>query len=113
RTFITTPLQRLVDVAMHISQGDLGRPVPFVSSDEVGELADAFEVMRTNLKRMQADLREKYDEVQTLYGIAKDISLTLNFNDLLELILDRAMKIVMAERGSIMLLEEETQELKI
>ncbi len=113
RTIITTPIERLVDAAFTISQGDLGRPVPLVSQDEIGELADTFEVMRVNLKRMQADLREKYDEVQTLYGVAKDISSTLNFNDLLELILDRAMKIVMAERGSIMLLDEDTQELRI
>ncbi len=113
RTFITMPLQRLVGAAFTISQGDLGRPVPLVSHDEVGELAEAFEVMRVNLKRMQADLREKFDEVQTLYGVAKDISLTLNFGDLLELILDRAMKIVMADRGSIMILEESSQELTI
>ncbi|MBI3891059.1 MAG: diguanylate cyclase [Candidatus Wallbacteria bacterium] len=113
RTFITRPIGRLVNAANHIAQGDLSRPVPFVGQDEVGELADAFEKMRANLKRMQADLKEKYDEVQTLYGVAKDISLTLNFNDLLDVILDRAMKIVMAERGSIMLLDDDTQELKI
>ncbi len=113
RTFITRPIGRLVNAANHIAQGDLSRPVPFVGQDEVGELADAFEKMRANLKRMQADLKEKYDEVQTLYGVAKDISLTLNFNDLLDVILDRAMKIVMAERGSIMLLDDDTGELKI
>ncbi|MBI4870733.1 MAG: diguanylate cyclase [Candidatus Riflebacteria bacterium] len=113
RTFITTPIERLVNAAFTISQGDLGRPVPPVSLDEIGELADAFEVMRVNLKRMQADLREKYDEMQTLYGVARDLSSTLEYNTLLELLLDRAMKIVMAERGSIMLLDEDTQELRI
>jgi len=39
---ITRPLATVVDAARRIARGDVGRPVAFRSSDELGQLADAF-----------------------------------------------------------------------
>lgn len=49
---IAQPIQHLTQVAEDISRGDISKPVEKESSDEIGELADAFERMRVSLKVM-------------------------------------------------------------
>lgn len=110
---ITNPLSRLVQSALAISQGDLSRPVEVQSSDEIGDLAATFEQMRINLARMQENLKDKINELATLHDVGKAVSSTLNLQELLNLILDLVMKLLKAERGSIMLLDDEKQELRI
>ncbi|GEN86697.1 sensor histidine kinase [Oceanobacillus sojae] len=46
---ITSPIQRLVDVASGISAGDLSLRVKSIKNDEVGELASTFNAMADNL----------------------------------------------------------------
>lgn len=110
---ITNPLSRLVSSALSISQGDLSRPVEVQSTDEIGDLAATFELMRINLARMQENLKDKINELATLHDVGKAVSSTLNLQELLNLILDLVMKLLKAERGSIMLLDDEKQELRI
>jgi diguanylate cyclase (GGDEF)-like protein len=110
---ITNPLSRLVQSALAISQGDLSHPVEVQSHDEIGDLAATFELMRINLSRMQENLKERINELATLRDVGTAISSTLNFNELLHLILDLVMKLLKADRGSIMLLDDERQELTI
>lgn len=47
---ITSPLHAIVRRIQAISTGDLGQELDYASKDEVGELADAFRVMRQTLK---------------------------------------------------------------
>ncbi|MBI4862566.1 MAG: diguanylate cyclase [Candidatus Riflebacteria bacterium] len=110
---ITSPLSRLVHSALAISQGDLSHAVDVQSTDEIGDLAATFELMRINLSRMQENLKDKINELATLHDVGKAISSTLNLSELLNLILDLVMKLMKADRGSIMLLDEEKQELRI
>jgi len=77
-TFITGPLKRMVETAEQITAGDLSRRAPVGSSDEMGQLARAFNVMidrmhtawtelelwgRTLESRVEARTRELQDEV--------------------------------------------------
>ena len=77
-TFITGPLKRVVETAEQIAAGDLSRRAPVGSSDEMGQLARAFNVMidrlhaawtelelgaRTLESRVEARTRELQDEV--------------------------------------------------
>jgi len=110
---ITRPLHQLVQSAATISKGDLSKPVEIHSRDEIGELAEGFETMRQNLRRYQSNLKDRIRELQTLYDVGRAISSTLEFNKLLEIILDLVIKTLKAERGSIMLLDERSNELRI
>jgi methyl-accepting chemotaxis protein len=49
---ISRPITNLTRVADEISKGDISKPVKKESSDEIGELAEAFERMRVSLKVM-------------------------------------------------------------
>ena len=110
---ITYPLRELVESAVTISKGDLSQPVEVHSSDEIGELADKFDVMRVNLKKMQDSLRAKIGELETLYGMGRAISSTIDFRELLEIVLDMVVRTTHAHRASIMLLDEQADELRI
>jgi diguanylate cyclase (GGDEF)-like protein len=112
-TSLTRPVHELVRAAMAISRGELGRPVSVTASDEIGELAESFELMRKNLVRMQGSLKDRIEELQTLYGVSKAVSATLDLSELLHVILERVMAVMKAERGSVMLYEEETDELRV
>ena len=112
-TGITKTLYLLVQSASTIAKGDLSAPVIVHSRDEVGELAETFEVMRKNLRRYQSSLKNRIEELQTLYDVGRVISSTLDFNELLEIILDIIIKTLKAERGSIMLLDQKAGELRI
>jgi len=49
---ITRPITDLTAAADDISKGDISKPVPKESNDEIGDLAEAFERMRVSLKVM-------------------------------------------------------------
>ena len=52
---ISRPIVHLTQVAEDISKGDISKPVEKESSDEIGELAEAFERMRISLKVMMEE----------------------------------------------------------
>jgi len=60
---IIRPLRFLNHSALQISEGKLDQPVAISSRDEVGELAQAFEQMRTNLHNLILEVRRAADEV--------------------------------------------------
>ena len=52
---LVTPITRLAEAAVHIASGDLSRRVPARSSDEVGQLSRAFNVMAERLEAHEAE----------------------------------------------------------
>jgi signal transduction histidine kinase len=54
---ITSPLRRMATAATAMSQGDFSHPVTVTSRDEVGELARAFEQMRSQLAAVDRQRR--------------------------------------------------------
>lgn len=99
---ITNPLNKLVKGANTISQGDLSQPLRLKSRDELGDLALVFDQMRLNLQK-------KMDDLKILYEVGQAISSVLDYKELLHLILDKNMKVIDAERGSIMLFDDENK----
>lgn len=55
---ITKPLNRFVEIAKKIAQGDLTESVEIKSKDEVGELADAFNEMIENLHKLISQINQ-------------------------------------------------------
>ena len=103
---LTGPLKLLVAGARNIAKGELGKPLKIKSTDEIGMLAVQFD-------RMRVDLQKKIDEMETLIEVSKDISSVLDYKQLLKRILDKNIQVLDADTGSIMLFDDDTNELLI
>ncbi|MGE5236297.1 MAG: HD domain-containing phosphohydrolase [Acidobacteriota bacterium] len=63
---ITSPLRHLADVTTAVAQGDFARRVPVTSRNELGQLADNFNVMAAEVERHITSLRQALRENQEL-----------------------------------------------
>lgn len=59
---ITNPIRRLVDSAHALQRGDLGHRASVDASDEIGQLADAFNQMAVELETSHRDLEARVEE---------------------------------------------------
>jgi two-component system NtrC family sensor kinase len=56
RTVLHTPLMRLREGTEHLAQGELGYQIPVQSADELGDLANAFNGMSSQLQAAQREI---------------------------------------------------------
>ncbi len=109
----TVPIGKLVDGASNISHGNYDKEMKPTSSDEIGELTQIFDEMRINIKNTQADLDDKIKQLSTLYEVGKAVTSELNFVKLQNMILDIVAKVLKAEKGSLMLIDDAEKTLTI
>ncbi|HMM60468.1 MAG TPA: diguanylate cyclase, partial [Candidatus Rifleibacterium sp.] len=109
----TAPLSNLINGARHISGGDFEHRILPMSSDEIGELTTTFDEMRVNLRSTKADLDYRLLQLTTPYEVGKAISSELDFRKLQNMILEIVVKVVKAEKGSLMLLDDAEKSLTI
>ena len=64
---ITSPLKTLTLSSRAIAKGDFSQRVRLKSRTEIGELAETFNVMSTDLERFVADLKRAAEENRTLF----------------------------------------------
>ncbi len=102
----TAPIGRLVKGATDISNGNFDYEMKSSSSDEIGNLTNIFDEMRINLKNTRADLDCKITQLSTLYDVGKAVTSELDFIKLQNMILDIVAKVLKAEKGSLMLVDE-------
>jgi diguanylate cyclase (GGDEF)-like protein len=69
--------------------------------------------MRINLKNTKADLDYRILQLSTLYEVGKAISSVLDFKKLQHIILETVVKVIKAEKGSLMLLDDSERILSI
>lgn len=110
---LSSPLIYLMKGARHIGKGDFSHALVSHSSDEIGELTRTFDEMRVNLKSTKADLDYRILQLSTLYEVGKAISSVLDFNMLQRMILEIVVKVMQAEKGSLMLLDDAERILSI
>lgn len=109
----TVPIGKLVDGASNISHGNFDKEMKPISSDEIGELTQIFDEMRINIKNTKADLDDKIKQLSTLYDVGKAVTSELNFVKLQNMILDIVAKVLKAEKGSLMLIDDAEKTLTI
>ena len=108
-----SPLLNLIAGARHIGSGDFSQEIQPSSNDEIGELTTTFDEMRINLKNTKADLDYRILQLSTLYEVGKAISSVLDFTQLQHIILDTVVRVIHAEKGSLMLLDDAEKQLTI
>jgi two-component system, OmpR family, sensor histidine kinase VicK len=69
---LTRPLERLTHGARHMARGEFDQPVAVQGSDEIGQLATAFEVMRGRVAQMTGTLRDERDVLDAVLDSAGD-----------------------------------------
>ena len=65
--FIKMPIRKLIEGTRRIGAGDYLTPIDVDSSDELGELAAAFQKMGQNIGEKQAELNNQRNEYQSLF----------------------------------------------
>ncbi|MFH1213192.1 MAG: histidine kinase dimerization/phospho-acceptor domain-containing protein, partial [Candidatus Neomarinimicrobiota bacterium] len=72
------PVGQLVKAAQQVAQGNLETRVNLNTSDELNELANSFNAMTIDLKRLLADIAHQRDELQTIVSAVPSGLLVLN-----------------------------------
>jgi adenylate cyclase len=80
---------------------------PRPSTSAIGHLEKEREALNSSLN----SLKQQHGELETLYEIARYLNSTLEFDKVLTLVMDEVIRVVKAERGFLMLVNEETREL--
>ncbi|MFZ5952109.1 MAG: diguanylate cyclase [Candidatus Rifleibacteriota bacterium] len=109
----TAPLSNLIEGAKQISAGDFSHQILPSSDDEIGNLTVIFDEMRINLKNTKADLEYRILQLSTLYEVGKAISSVLDFKKLQHIILETVVKVIKADKGSLMLVDDSEKILTI
>lgn len=74
--------------------------------------ASNFEAERDALNTSIINLERKRSELETLYEIARVLNSTLEFDEVLRLVMDQVIEVVNAERGFLVLIDPATGELR-
>ena len=117
------PRVRLLSDALHVSQaadmelGRLRQSVQRAFRDLQAETnlslsspTVVFEREREDLTKSISNLKQERNELETLYEIGRTLNSTLEFDEVLRLVMDRVIEFVKAERGFLMLVNAATGE---
>lgn len=103
---ITRRLGRLAEVSQDIAAGNLSRKIEQSGSDEVGQLS-------RSLAAMTQGLATRLQELGLLHQVSLTAGSTLELDTVLETILESAVKVLDADGGSIMLLDQAGESLDV
>lgn len=84
---------------------------PLTQSGQLAQAAQSFEQERDALNTSIINLERKRNELEALYEIARMLNSTLEFDEVLRLVMDQVIEVVNAERGFLVLLDPRTGEL--
>lgn len=110
---IAYPLNELAKNTSQIAHGEFVKPTLIKRSDEIGTLYQNFDNMVNSLYKEQKLKERKMKELNTLFEISNAVNLFKNSQDLLKIVLSHCIDVLDAERGSIMLLDDETDDLVV
>ena len=99
-------IQSLLHGADRVSKGDLSRPIPTASNDELAQLANTFNQMMEDLASRERRLQARLSELETLRQISLQLTSTLDSTQVLNSIADSACRLVHAAEVHIFLCDE-------
>ncbi|MDP2401189.1 MAG: GAF domain-containing protein, partial [Actinomycetota bacterium] len=110
---VSDPLIELTEGARKISAGDFSTRMPVSGSSEIAGLADTFNEMTDSLRERSESLTKKVLELATLYEMSRALGSTLDMDELLDSVLDSALRIFGVDLGYITLWNEESGVLEL
>lgn len=117
RAQLLKPLGALDQAAQRMAHGDLSQPVPVERRDELGELAVAFEAMRTEIAAAHDDLEARVEqrthELTSAFEFSQEITAQLETDRLLQSVTDRARDLTSAMAASLCSIEHDPTQLTL
>lgn len=103
------PLGVLAAASQEIGAGNLGRPVPALPDDELGQLAQAMERMRAEIAAAQGLLEQRVarrtQELTAAFEFSQEIVRQLEPEQLLQSVTERARELMQGQTASICVLD--------
>jgi len=110
---IAGPINRLAESTSLVARGETAMLPVTSRHDEIGELTSNFREMVISIST-EKDLKEqRVRELNTLFEISNAVNFFTDSEELLKFVLTHAIDALEAERGSIMLLDDSTDELVV
>lgn len=110
---IAAPINQLAENTSRIAAGDLAMAQQTPRNDEIGVLFHNFNDMIARLRDERELKEQRMQELNTLFKISNAVNLFVDSEELLKFVLTHAIDVLEAERGSIMLLDDQTDELVV
>ncbi|MBI3013954.1 MAG: HAMP domain-containing protein [Candidatus Tectomicrobia bacterium] len=114
---ISSPLRRLAAATISVSQGDLSKRMDLESNDEIGQLSQSFNTMAATLEEherelngLNAMLERKVKETQALYRIGTEISSSLELNQILHSVVEKAKELLQADCAALCMFDDGIRE---
>lgn len=104
---ITVPISRLHGTTQAIAAGKLDVEVVDETEDEIGDLARAFQQMAEALREHEERLAARVREISTLHQIGRAVSSVISLDQVLLLVVQEVSEVLGAERGALMLLDDD------
>ena len=101
----TNRIHTFASISKEIARGNLAKRVPFVNGDEIGQLGKTFNIMTASIER-------KIEQLRYLNDVAVEIHSHIEMEHLLQDLVNISRRIVNAEMGSIVLLDEQGKNIK-
>lgn len=111
---VSAPIAQLAAGARQVAGGDLSPRIEVGrASTEIRDLARSFNHMTGSLRDQTDKLTKRLLELTTLYEMSKALGATLDAQHLLGTVLDSALKVVGADIGYVLLIDDETGSLRM
>jgi len=101
----TNRIHTFASISKEIARGNLAKRVPFVNGDEIGQLGKTFNIMTASIER-------KIEQLRYLNDVAVEIHSHIELEHLLQDLVNISRRIVNAEMGSLVLLDEQGENIK-
>jgi diguanylate cyclase (GGDEF)-like protein len=110
---IASPINRLAESTSLVARGETGMLPETSRHDEIGALTSNFREMVISINTEKELKEQRVRELNTLFEISNAVNLFTDSEELLKFVLTHAIDALEAERGSIMLLDDSTDELVV
>lgn len=107
----TPSIQKLLVASRKVAAGEAVENITVTTSDEIGQLANAFNQMLSSLKRQSEALTRRVLELSVLYDTSRVLSSSLDLRQSINTVLESTLKVFNADIGCMTIVDEETGEL--
>lgn len=111
--YVIQPVADLSKGVDELACGNLDYKVRALNQDELGKLAESFDLMRQQLKISYLEISQREREAVSLYQMGTKITASLSLANLLQLIAEASRDLLKADIGLVGLFDEEHQEIVI
>jgi len=114
---IVSPLTELGRAVRRMGEGNLDWPIPKMGTDELGELAEAFELMRSELaasrKLLEAQVEQRTRELTAAFEFSQEIVAQRELNELMNSLVERARLLMQGQSATLCVLSPDGKTLEL